>query len=179
MLTTTESGRHHFQHCFRYERQRDGSGAGGGTALLRFVIAMIVTLALAVVAGNIAYANTSPCDVVKPIRFRPGNNGTTVSGGVARGEVICWSLAARPGQSAKLSIGSAENNAVFQFYQPGWKIVRDADEMTVSGTAYKNATEGDDATHWSGKLAGSGPQLIVVGSQRGGAAYILQVRVSP
>lgn len=126
-------------------------------------------------AGNGAAADL--CGVVTPIRFAPHSTSAVVHGAVARGEIACWSLAAVAGQHASLVIVSVEGNAVFQFYRPGWRLERAADEVTVDGHAYPGAAEGDDARAWSGRLTASGDGLVVVGSIRGGASYRLRVSV--
>ncbi len=102
-----------------------------------------------------------------------------LQGGVARGEQACWSLSARAGQHAKLSITSKEKNAVFQLYEPGWTVKTDDGDLAVEGTAYRGAAEGDDASVWTGRLAKDGANLIVVAATRGGATYRLTVTVEP
>lgn len=128
---------------------------------------------------NVASADPAPCATVKSITFEARRTEASVQGGVARGEVQCFSLDAKAGQSAHLAISSIEGNAVFQFYRPGWSLARDDGEMTVNGQAYPHAAEGDDARRWSGRLTATGANLIVVGSARGGAAYTLRVAVAP
>jgi hypothetical protein len=132
----------------------------------------------------IALCNRSParaesCTFIRSIKFDPGASGAVVRGAVARGEVECLGLAAKAGQEARIAISSVEKNAVFQFYQPGWKIARDAGDVTVNGKPYAGAGEADDAMKWSGRLAGSGVQLLVVGSTRGGATYELRLTIRP
>ena len=119
------------------------------------------------------------CASVRPILFSHGTVRATIRSAIARGEVECWSLAAKDGQSASIAVASTEKNAVFQFYRPGWRVVRQDDEMIVRGKPYPGAAEGDDATKWSGRLSGPGANLLVIGSTRGGASYNLLVTVSP
>jgi hypothetical protein len=140
---------------------------------------ILMSVTTAAVWCNVAAADPAPCGVVKPITFETGRAEASIHGGVARGELQCFSLAAKAGQSARLAISSVEGNAVFQFYRPGWSLAQDDGELTVNGQAYPHAANGDDARRWSGRLAATGANLIVVGSVRGGAAWTLHVAIAP
>jgi hypothetical protein len=99
-----------------------------------------------------------------PIRFPPGESGTTVAGAIARGEVARYVLRARAGQRMTLRADSAEANAVFQVLAPNGKA--------LPGTA-----EADAARDWAGDLPETGAYVIVVGATRGGAEFRLSVAI--
>jgi hypothetical protein len=102
-----------------------------------------------------------------------------LSGGVARGESDCLSVSAKAGQRTSLMLHSAEANAVLQFYRPGWRVSRTDGGVQIAGRAYAGVAESDDATRWTGVLAETGAQLLVIGSSRGSAAYRLTITIGP
>ena len=61
------------------------------------------------------------CGQPREIRFNPGTTSAVLPGGVPRGSIDCYAFGARAGQRLEVSIGSVENNAVFQIYLPGWR----------------------------------------------------------
>lgn len=114
---------------------------------------------------------------VEPIRFTKGESSARVQGAVLRGDRTLYTIEARRGQIMSVRISSAENNAVFVLYEPGAAPeTRDA-ILHVTGQALAGAGDGDDATHWSGRLPRSGAYLVVVGSSRGNASYRLSVEI--
>lgn len=146
---------------------------------MRDRLAILVMCFFLGVNAQKARADDVPCAVVKPIQFAPRASEAAIHGAIVRGEVACFSLGAKSGQKATITVTSIERNAVFQFYQPGWKVAKpDADHL-IEGTAYPNAGEGEDATSWSGSLTGNGRHLLVLGTTRGGAAYELKVSIAP
>lgn len=93
------------------------------------------------------------------IRFEPGGTSATMSNAVIRGERNRYTLEAGAGQTMIVSIGSLENNAVFDIYGP-------------DGAAL--ATEGTSA---SIVLPSDGSYVIIVGGTRGNASYDLTVEI--
>jgi len=105
------------------------------------------------------------------IKFKKGESSTTISKGLARGELHRYSLGAKAGQTMTVSISSPEENAVFDLYR-----------STANGkeTLFDNAGDAaKEAQYWQGVLPGKGAQTyyIVVGSTRGGAEYSLTVEI--
>lgn len=99
------------------------------------------------------------------VRFPRGASGVTLQGAVARGETNDYPLGARAGQFMTVNISSPENNAVFQIWAP-------------SDEAMDGASEGDDATVWSGELPLNGTYTITVGTTRGGGEYSLSLEIT-
>jgi hypothetical protein len=56
---------------------------------------------------------------LRPIQFSTGRSSTVVSDSVERGASATYSLAARAGQRADISLSSVEDNALFSIYLPG------------------------------------------------------------
>lgn len=108
------------------------------------------------------------------LRFPPGSSGTTVAGAVIRGEFACYALGARAGQRLEASLASAEGNAAFQIYAPGWRLVPG---NLPEGATLPGAGEGEDATRFVGPLPADGQYLLVVGGTRGNAAYRLALTI--
>jgi hypothetical protein len=96
------------------------------------------------------------------IKFRKGEISATVSGGIARGESYDYLVGASKGQFMTVTIMSVEDNAVFY-------IIDNSTYQYLYG-----ATE-EGTTRWEGVLPSTGDYKIVVGSNRGGAEYTLQV----
>ena len=97
------------------------------------------------------------------IKFKKGEYYTTVDGGVARGEVYSYVVGASRGQFMTITVMSPEDNAVFY-------ILRTDTWQYMAG-----ATEDNPTTRWEGTLPANGDYQIVVGSNRGGSDYKLQV----
>lgn len=119
---------------------------------------LLLIFALALTSATLADG------ITKRIRFAKGKSSATVSGAVVRGDEDTYILGANVGQTMRVRITSAENNAVFQ--------VMDDDGNYLSG-----AGEGDDATNWTGKLPWKGDYKIIVGGTRGNATYRLTVSI--
>ena len=71
-----------------------------------------------------------------------------------------------------VAITSAERNAVFDIWEPGYKI---GPGNEVKGNRLKGAIE---ATEYSGQLTATGSYLIVVGGKRGNVEYGLTLAVT-
>jgi hypothetical protein len=97
------------------------------------------------------------------IKFKKGEYFTNIEGGVPRGEVYSYVVGASKGQFMTITIMSPEDNAVFY-------ILRTDNWQYMAG-----ATEDNPTTRWEGTLPMGGDYQIVVGSNRGGAEYTLQV----
>ncbi|NOS85668.1 MAG: hypothetical protein HOP31_11050 [Ignavibacteria bacterium] len=97
------------------------------------------------------------------IKFKKGEYFTNIEGGVPRGEVYSYVVGASKGQFMTITIMSPEDNAVFY-------ILRTDNWQYMAG-----ATEDNPTTRWEGTLPANGDYQIVVGSNRGGAEYTLQV----
>ena len=124
---------------------------------------------------NGARAQAEFCAAHAPDHFSSGQDSTVISGAIVQGEVKCLTLVAKSGQQATVSIQSDGDNAVFQFYQSGWRVGTDDGDPAILGTAYNGAADGDDAQNWSGAIAKSGSNLIAVGSTAGDTAYKLTI----
>lgn len=96
------------------------------------------------------------------IKFKKGEYAATVQGGIARGESYEYLVGASKGQFMTVTIMSIEDNAVFY-------IIDNSTYQYLYG-----ATE-EGTTRWEGVLPSSGDYKIVVGSNRGGSEYTLQV----
>ena len=94
------------------------------------------------------------------IQFKRGANSAERKGGVARGEVMVYTINAKQGQTMNIEIQSVEGNAVFKVVDPN-----------TNGIA-----EGEKS--WSGKLSQTGKYQIVVGTERGGTSYTLSVSIN-
>ena len=94
------------------------------------------------------------------IQFKRGASSAERKGGVARGEVIIYTINAKKGQTMNIEIQSVEGNAVFKVVAPNTKGVAEGQKS------------------WSGKLPQTGQYQIVVGTERGGASYTLSVSIN-
>lgn len=139
---------------------------------------LLITICLAALAGNPAAGEEVSCKAPPAIQFAPGATAGSQTGGIARGELACWTLSATQGQRVELKVRSPESNVVLQFYRPGWAFRKEDGDMVVAGQAYPGAAEGDDAQHWSGRLSASGKQLVVLGTTRGSGEYRLDVSIT-
>ncbi|HTR88041.1 MAG TPA: hypothetical protein VMI56_26395 [Reyranella sp.] len=119
-----------------------------------------------------------PVPTPKAIFFAKGASRGTVGGHVLRGARDLYSLKAAAGQIMTINMTAPDDNAVFQIYEPGTSIARDADGLLeFRGKALHGAADGEDATRWNGRLTHSGTYIIVVGSTRGNARYSLDVTI--
>lgn len=118
------------------------------------------------------------CDAPIPVRFAPGSDVSEITGGIARGEVACFTVAARRGQHMSVSQpGRNDTNVVMQIYQPPWTIIHSPDGINVRGRALHGAAQGEDAKEWGGILPQNGRYLLVLGTVRGGADYRVRVEI--
>ncbi len=97
------------------------------------------------------------------IKFAPGKSSASLQGGLARGETMRYLLDANKGQTMSVSLTSVEHNAVFE-------VLSDAGSMGRSKLV-------DGYQEWTGKLPIRGTYAIVVGSERGGAEFTLDVSI--
>jgi hypothetical protein len=138
-------------------------------------LALLLSLSGASLAGARA---AEPIPSPKPIFFATGSSSGTVGGQVIRGERKLYSVKATAGQTLIVTLTAPDDNAVFQIYQPGTTIGRDADGLLeFHGTALHGAGDGQDTTRWTGHLPATGVYLIVVGGTRGNARYSMDVKI--
>jgi hypothetical protein len=127
---------------------------------------------------SLSAAAVAACDPPTPVRFPPNAVATDLHGGIVRGEVACFSMGVRKGQTLSVTQRDAPHaNIAFQLYRPPWHIGHDDDAVSVTGKPLKGAEEGTDTTEWRGDLPVSGTYLLVVGTIRGGDEYRLHVEV--
>ena len=139
------------------------------------VMAFLLTLLLGATA---AAGAAEPVPTPKMIFFATGSTRGTAGGHVLRGARDLYSVKATAGQVMTVTITAPDDNAVFQIYEPGTQIGRDADGLLqFTGKALPHADDGDDATRWSGRLPRTGTYLIVIGSTRGNARYSVDVKI--
>ncbi len=123
-------------------------------------------------------ARAAGCNAPAPIRFRHGQTGTTVGGGVVRAEEVCYALDARAGQTLQATVSSPDDNVVFSLYRPGYEVKPASDGPDISGPTVPGAGAQDDATAVKATLPASGRYLFVLGTARGGGGeYRLRVSV--
>ena len=135
-------------------------------------------VALLVLSVWSASAGAVPCGAPTPIRIAAGENAAKVAGGIARGEVACFTISARQGQHMIVNDpAQRDTNVVIQIYRPPWTIVRLPDGIRVRGRSLPGAAEGEDAKSWTGTLPKTGRYLLVLGASWGGAEYHLQVEI--
>jgi len=139
----------------------------------------VMAFLLALLLGSAAAAGAAePVPTPKMIFFATGSTRGTAGGHVLRGARDLYSLKAIASQVLTVTITAPDDNAVFQIYEPGTQIGRDADGLLqFTGKALARADDGDDATRWSGRLPRTGTYLIVVGSTRGNARYSMDVKI--
>jgi hypothetical protein len=114
----------------------------------------------------------------KKFFFATGSTRGTAAGHVQRGARDLYSLAAQAGQHMTVTLTTPDDNAVFQIYEPGTTLGRDADGiLEFHGKSLHVAGDGNDATRWSGRLPQSGTYLIAIGSNRGNARYSMDIRI--
>jgi hypothetical protein len=138
--------------------------------------AFALILALLLPLGTVIAAEPVPAP--KKIFFATGSTRGTAGGHVQRGGRDLYSLTASAGQSMTVTLTTPDDNAVFQIYEPGTTLGRDADGvLEFHGASLHVAGDGNDATRWSGRLPRTGTYLIAVGSTRGNARYSMDIRV--
>jgi hypothetical protein len=138
----------------------------------------VLVLLLSFAAARAADPAAQPVPRPKPIFFAMGSTRGTVGGHVLRGARDLYSLTAGRGQTMTITVTAPDDNAVFQIYEPGTTVSRDADgALEFKGKALPAAEDGDDATRWSGRLPRAGTYLIVIGSTRGNARYSMDVKI--
>ena len=139
--------------------------------LIAFMLALLLGATAAVGAAE-------PVPTPKVIFFSTGSTRGSTGGHVLRGSRDLYSVKATKGQIMTVTITAPDDNAVFQIYEPGTEIGRDADGLLqFTGKALAHADDGDDATRWSERLPRTGTYLIVVGSTRGNARYSMDVKI--
>ena len=97
--------------------------------------------------------------VQQRIQFKRGTHSAEIKGGVARGTVNTYSIAAKKGQKMKIEIQSLEKNAVFNIIDPNTKTIV------------------KESKSWSGELSETGDYQIAVATERGGASYNMSVSI--
>jgi hypothetical protein len=118
------------------------------------------------------------CNTPAPVRFAAGAAAAEIAGGIARGEVACFTVEARKGQHMSVSQpGPGDSNIVMQIYPPPWSITRSPEGVRIRGRALHGAAEGQDAKTWSGTLPQSGNYLLVLGTTWGSGEYRLGLEI--
>jgi hypothetical protein len=141
--------------------------------VMAFMMALLLGAAAAAAAGA-----AEPVPTPKMVFFPSGSTRGTAGGHVLNGKRILYSVKAEAGRTMTVTITAPDDNAVFQIYEPGTQVGRDADGLLqFTGKALANANDGDDATRWSGRLPRAGTYLIVIGSTRGNARYTMDVKI--
>ena len=142
------------------------------TRVLAFLLAFVL------LPLNLAIA-AEPVPTPKKIFFATGSTrGMAGRPHVLRGERDLYSVNASAGQFMTVTLTTPDDNAVFQIYEPGTTLGRDADGvLEFHGTSLHVAGDGNDATRWSGRLPRTGTYLIAVGSTRGNARYSMDIRI--
>ena len=117
-----------------------------------------------------------PLPAPKPVYFATGSTRGTVGGRVVRGAFDLYSLKAAEGQFLTVTITVPDDNAVFQIYEPGLVVGRDAEgALEFKGQALR--APGSDDTRWSGRLPRAGTYVIAIGSTRGSGRYSMDVKI--
>ncbi len=123
-------------------------------------------------------AQAAGCSPPAQVRFRHGQTGATVNGGIVRAEEVCYVLDGRAGQALQAGISSPDDNVVFSLYRPGYAIKPASDGPDISGPTVPGAGAQDDATSVKAVLPANGRYLFVLGTTRGGGGeYKLKVSV--
>jgi hypothetical protein len=134
-------------------------------------------LSLALMAPGLVRA-AEPVPTPRKFFFATGSTRGTAAGHVLRGNRDLYSLQASVGQSMIVTLTAPDDNAVFQIYEPGTSLARDADGvLEFRGKEMPGAGATDDATRWSGRLPRTGTYLIAVGSTRGNARYSMDIKI--
>jgi hypothetical protein len=146
----------------RFPRRGPSRSIGWIAARLAWAVMTFLVMASPGMVGRAA-AEESDAIPIK-IRFDQGASSKDISGAVIRGERSLYSIDARSGQRLSLNISSVEDNAVFEVYQPGARV--------VGGKPLAA-----DTNSWSDMLPVTGTYLVVVGPTRGNATYTLRVTI--
>lgn len=121
------------------------------------------------------------CDNPTRVRFPIGASQTQIVGGIARGELACWTIGGSRGQHMTVRIvrqaDEQRNNIVLQIYRPIWSVAHSADGFTIRGRALPGTAEGEDATGWTGVLPATGTYLLVLGTSWGGGPYRVRIEI--
>lgn len=142
---------------------------------MRRTVALLLGLLLAPLDLAVA---AEPVPTPRKIFFATGSTRGTAAGHVLRGARDLYSLNASTGQYMTITLTAPDDNAVFQIYEPGTTLGRDADDiLEFHGASLPGAGEGNDATRWTGRLPRTGTYLIAVGSTRGNARYSMDIRI--
>ena len=140
------------------------------TRAFALILALLLPLGAAMAA--------EPVPTPKKIFFATGSTRGMAGGHVQRGARDLYSLTASAGQSMTVTLTTPDDKAVFQIYEPGTTLGRDADGiLEFHGASLHVAGDGNDATRWSGRLPRTGTYLIAVGSTRGNARYSMDIRI--
>ena len=119
-----------------------------------------------------------PVPTPRKIFFAAGSTRGMAGGHVQRGAHKLYSLTATAGQHMTVTITAPDDNIVFQIYEPGTTLGRDANgALQFHGKPLYVPGDGYDATRWSGRLPTTGTYLIALGSTRGNARYSMDVRL--
>jgi hypothetical protein len=144
--------------------------SSGELTMKRTAASLLVFCVLFSVAGAAAVHK-------KTIQFARGASSTVMTNSVIRGDSDWYYISVSAGQTMEASISATENNAAFQIYKPGFKIVTDDGVMDVEGETLPGVGIEDDGTSFKGTLPVAGRYLFVVGGTRGNAEYKLKVSV--
>ncbi len=145
----------------------------------------LVAFGLATMASWVGFtvpcpaAEAASCDAPVAIQFEPKAASAVRTGGIARGDLSCWTVVAGRGQVMTVKLQSTGDNVVMQAYAPGWKVSKDDGDYRFAGAALQGAAEGEDAPGWSGVLPAAGKYLIVLGTKSGGGDFKMTVLVGP
>lgn len=149
--------------------------------LLSLMTSMAIVLLLSVSSLSTAVEAADPAPPVpkvRPIFFASGSSRGTIGGHVTRGQHDLYSLTAAAGQTMSLTVTAPDDNAIFQIYEPGTTVGRDAGgALEFKGKVLRAAVEGEVTTRWSGRLPVQGTYLLEVGSTRGQARYSMDIRL--
>lgn len=123
-------------------------------------------------------AAAAPCDNPRPVQFPVGGAQAQITGGIARGELACWTVGGRRGQHMTVrQPANDHNNIVLQIYRPPWSVAHSPDGIRIHGRALPGTAEGQDATGWTGVLPATGSYLLVLGTTWGGGPYRVRIEI--
>lgn len=116
------------------------------------------------------------CPPAKPARFEAGSDTLTLTGDVARGARVCYTIPLRYGQRLVIVQGADPSAlAVFQVYRPPWRVERAEPGVAVTGATLPGTEDGRDATRFDGRVPVTGDYLLVIGATPGGGAYRITI----
>lgn len=96
--------------------------------------------------------------VYERVQFAPGTSGTTISGGIVRGEVNGYLFGASAGQ--RMTVDLASDNAIFDIFAPDDTLIDFGQSAIVD------------------PLGMNGDYLVVVQSESGNASFTLSVQIT-